>query len=163
MAWTTWLDPDGNIRVRIEGDLDTAEGELTIQSVVGLLDSQPRDVVFEASAMTGYRRGVRTSWQAVLLEHRGALRRFVLIGGNSVVRMGLGVIAMSLGIPLDHLDMPEAEVVIEPDAPVKRARARSGSRPMTRPISLLGPAPGEPRRERSRTVRRSREDSRPNH
>lgn len=155
MAWTTWLDPDGNIRVRIEGYLDTVEGERTIQSVVGLLGPQPRDVVFEVSAMTGYRRGVRTSWQAVLLEHRSALRRFVLIGGNSVVRMSLSVIAMSLGIPLL---VHEAELPSEPDAPVKRARAHSGSRPITRPITLLAPA----RRERSRPVRRSREDSRPN-
>jgi hypothetical protein len=161
MAWTTWLDPDGNIRVRIEGYLDTSEGEQTIQAVVGLLGPQPRDVVFELTAMTGYRRGVRTSWQAVLVEHRGALRRFVLIGGTSVVRMSVSVIAMSLGIPLV---VHEAEVVSEPDAPIKRARARSGSRPITRPITLLGPAPGEraTRRERSRPVRRSREDSRPN-
>jgi hypothetical protein len=157
MAWTTWLDPDGNIRVRIEGFLDTAQGERTIQSVVGLLSFQPRDVVFELSGMTGYRRGVRTSWQEVLLEHRASLRRFVLIGGTSVVRMSLSVIAMSLGIPLV---VQEAEVVSEPDAPVKRARAHPGSRPITRPISLLGSASGEPRRERSRPLRRSREDSR---
>lgn len=162
MAWTTWLDPDGNIRVRIEGYLDTVEGERTIQSVVGLLGPQPRDVVFELGAMTGYRRGVRTSWQDVLLEHRGALRRFVLIGGSSVVRMSLSVIAMSLGIPLL---VHEAEAVSELDAPVKRPRARSGSRPITRPMTLLGPTPGErtTRRERSRPIRRSREDSRPNH
>lgn len=163
MAWTTWLDPDGNIRVRIEGFLDTADGERTIQSVVGLLGPQPRDVVFEVGAMTGYRRGVRTSWQAVLLEHRPALRRFVIIGGSSVVRMSLSVIAMALGIPLL---VHEAEVLAsEPDAPVKRARARSGSRPITRPMTLLGPPPGErvPRHERSRPMRRAREDSRPNH
>jgi hypothetical protein len=159
MAWTTWLDPDGNIRVRIEGFLDIAEGERTIQSVVALLSFQPRDVVFEVSAMTGYRRGVRTSWQEVLLEHRSSLRRFVIIGGTSVVRMSLSVIAMSLGVPLV---VQEAEVS-EPDAPVKRTRPRSSSRPITRPISLLGPAPGETRRERSRAMRRGREDSRPSH
>jgi hypothetical protein len=165
MAWTTWLDPDGNIRVRIEGYLDAADGERAMQSVVGLLGPQPRDLVFEASAMTGYRRGVRAAWQAALLEHRGALGKVVLVGGNSVVRMGLSVIAMSLGVPLV---VQEAELMPEPDAPVKRPRAHSGSRPRTRPMSrpLLGTGPEAEalsRRERARALRRAREDSRPNH
>ena len=149
MSSTTWLDSDGNIRVRIEGYLDAAEGERTIHSVLELLGPKPRDLIFEATSMTGYRRGVRATWQTALLDQRGQLRRFILIGGNSVVRMGLSMIAMSLGVPLV---VHEAELPIEADAPMKRGRARSGSRPITRPMSrpLLGP------------VRRTREDSRPN-
>jgi hypothetical protein len=160
MAWTTWLDLDGNIRVRIEGYLDASDGERTMQSIVGLLGPQPRDLIFEVAAMSGYRRGVRASWQEALQEHRGRLRRVVLIGGNSVVRMGLSVIAMSLGIPLAVHDAESpgrwAEVTAEPDAPVKRSRPRSGSRPITRPMSrpLSRPLVG------SIAMRRSREDSR---
>jgi hypothetical protein len=157
MAWTTWLDTEGNIRVRIEGYLDTADGELTMQSVVALLGSHPRDLLFEVSAMTGYRRGVRMAWQTSLQEHRGQLRRFVLIGGNSVVRMGLSVIAMSLGVPLV---VHEGEVMREADAPIKRPRARSGtvpgSRPNTRPLSRPLSRPS------MMATRRVREDSRSN-
>lgn len=156
MAWTTWLDPDGNIRVRIEGYLDTSDAEQTMQSIIELLGPQPRDLVFEIAAMTGYRRGVRTSWQSTLHEHRGRLRRIVLVGGTSVVRMGLSVIAMSLGIPLV---VHEAESAVEADAPVRRARPRSSSlassrsRPISRPISrpMLS----------AMAMRRTREDSRP--
>jgi hypothetical protein len=162
MAWTTWHDPDGNIRVRIEGYLGTEDGEQTMQSIIELLGPTPRDLIFEVSAMAGYRRGVRAAWQASLQEHRGQLRRVVLVGGNSVVRMGLSVISMSLGIPLV---VHEGDAPAEPDAPVRRARAGSRSRPSSRPISrpMLGAVSEPTRRERSLAMRRSREDSRPNH
>jgi hypothetical protein len=161
MAWTTWLDTDGNIRVRIEGYLDKVEGQQAMQSVVGLLGPQPRDLVFEASAMLGYRRGVRSACQAALLEHRASVRSIALVGGNSVVRMGSSVIAMSLGVPLV---VHEAEQVAEPDAPVRRARPRTGSRPRSRPMSraMLAADETPARRERSRGIRHGREGSRPN-
>lgn len=152
MAWSTTVDTDGNIRVRIEGYLDAEDGAESVASIVDLLGDRPRDLVFEVAQMTGYRRGARVAWQNAMLQHRGQIRRFVVVGGSSVVRMGFSVVAMSLGVPLVVHD---GERLAEADAPVRRKRGRSRSRSITRPMSqpLLGPQV---------PVRRVREESRSN-
>lgn len=164
MSWSTRLDTDGNIRVRVEGYLDADEAAGSVASIIERLGDRPRDLVLDAAAMQGYRRGARAVWQLALARHRGQIRRFVLVGGSCVVRMGASVMAMSLGLPLVVHDCEAREAgQAELDAPVRRRRRGSRSGGITRPISrpLMRSAVTPQDKRGGMLLRRIREESRP--
>ena len=146
MPWSVELDQDDRIVARFEGLLDEASGVESAAKVAELL-AVPRELVLEVLDMTGYKRAARLAWQHALWTHRHEIRRIVLVGGNGVVRMGAGMMAVFLGRPwiIEAVPIPGPDL----DAPRRvRRRAssralhrdhrdrRSGTRPISEPIPL---------------------------
>lgn len=140
MPWAVELTSAQEIRVQLTGYLDQAEGVASARAVLIKLASvqadRSVDLVLEVPTMSGYHREARLAWQKTLWKHRGRINRMVVVGGNSVIRMGASVIAMSLGVPLLTLEVeasPELEAQMDPrvdveeDAPAPRGRRRTGS------------------------------------
>ena len=171
MQWKAEVGSDGHVHVRLIGYLDEEDARSAVEAVVALLDDQLRELHIEAQEMLGYRRGARVIWQRELWSHRRQIPRFILVGGNSVVRMSTSVVAMALGIPMFAGDLE----VVERDCPVPRKRPRSNSRHHTRPMSRTVVGPPTARAKARRQIRgaqpdptwsgvvqpRRREDSRP--
>ncbi|MFV8756726.1 hypothetical protein ACNOYE_39785 [Nannocystaceae bacterium ST9] len=145
MPWSVELDQDDRIVARFEGLLDEAGGVESAAKVAELL-AVPRELVLDVPNMTGYKRAARLAWQHALWTRRSSIRRFVLLGGNSVVRMGAGMMAMFLGRPLVvEAGAPRASSErAESDAP-RRIRRRASSRALASARHATGPlATGRP-------------------
>ncbi|WP_106089959.1 hypothetical protein [Enhygromyxa salina] len=142
MGWTTSTDVNGNIHVRFGGYLDAKGGVNSANEVLRLLEGQARDLVLNVANMTGYHRGARLAWQGLLWDHRGLIRRIVMIGADAAIHMTGRVIARHLGVPLSVIP---AERIVELDAPVRRTREHSNSGSgvwdITRPVSTPLPTP----------------------
>ncbi len=126
MAWSCKLDGQDSIRVRFEGYLDEDGGLASATEVAQALDDRPRELVLEVEAMTGYKRGARLAWQKVLWGRRHLISRMLLVGGNSVVRMGGNVMAMFLGVPVACVEGEAAVAVPASARPRRRERSWAG-------------------------------------
>ncbi|NVB38058.1 hypothetical protein G6O69_09460 [Pseudenhygromyxa sp. WMMC2535] len=125
MSWSVEFDK-GQIVARFDGHLDQPAGVASAKSVIGQLQKRPCALVLQVEAMTGYDRKARLAWQHLLWAHRHRIDHIVLVGGNSVVRMGASVLAMMLDLPLAHATKAELELERELDAPEpRRPRRRS--------------------------------------
>lgn len=143
MSWTAYIDNEGDVRVRFVGHLDVEGGVNSANKVLRLLDGQARELVLDVVSMTSHDRSARLAWQALLWDHRGLIRRIVMIGGTCAVRISGNVIARYLGVPLSFVQAERSvrvERLVEGDVPVQRSRAASDL--CSLPWEITRPLPG---------------------
>ncbi|WP_146660349.1 hypothetical protein [Enhygromyxa salina] len=90
--------------------------------VLRLFAGQTCDLVLDVADMTGYDRGARQAWQGLLWDHRGLIRRIVMVGADAGVETTGRVIARHLGVPLS---MVPGDRSVDADAPALPLRSSS--------------------------------------
>ena len=103
-AWELIGTGVDHVEIRFVGHLDTESGVASAKIVAEQLRKGRMNLMLDVHEMAGYDRGARVAWQEVLWPMRDRIKALVLIGGNSVVRMGGSVLAMFLGVPLKTRD-----------------------------------------------------------
>jgi len=100
MNWSAGLDTEGNIKIRLLGVVEVEDARAAALATIELLGDATREIHIEAAAIEGYRAGVHVTWQAKLWDYRRQIPTIRLFDANTEVRINIGAVAMSLGIPL---------------------------------------------------------------
>jgi hypothetical protein len=92
------------VTIVFQGRLDALEGQKSATEVAALLDEQPRTLVWDLRAMTGYATEARLAWQTTLWPRRDRIVEVRVIGGNPLVRVGAVTLGSLLSVPIRFSD-----------------------------------------------------------